>query len=129
LERPAQHALSWALPARRGGAGLLGVIVMSDLRVDIALLSETERSMQMIHKELSSCAARRDALAEVWGSDAVGSAMSSFVDNWDRHRAQLLGSIEAVGEMAAGCRDGFATVDDRLGCGLNPRARPARAER
>jgi len=107
----------------------LGVIVVSDLRVDAALLGETERSLQMIHTELSSCAARRDALVESWGSDAVESAMSSFVDNWDRHRAGLLGSIEAVGEMAAGCRDGFATADDRLACELNDSARPALPQR
>jgi hypothetical protein len=50
-------------------------------------------------------------LAHVWGSHDVAGAMRGFVNNWDRHRGQLLDKINNVGQMCAASAETFRCVD------------------
>ena len=84
---------------------------MTDLRVDYALLDQSQTSLQRIAHEFASAEAARDELAAIWGSRDVANAMRGFVDNWDRHRGQLLSSIEKVGQMCAASAETFRCND------------------
>ena len=45
------------------------------------------------------------------GLERLDLAMRGFVDNWDRHRGQLLSSIEKVGQMCAASAETFRCND------------------
>ncbi len=92
---------------------------MADLKVDYASLDNSEQSLQRIATELEGADARRAANADVWGSSDVAAAMGGFVDNWDRHRKQLVESLKSVGEMCASSRDCFTGADQQLSSTLS----------
>lgn len=87
---------------------------MVNLKVDYAALDDSERSLQRIATELEGADARRDANAKIWGSSDIADKMEEFVDNWDRHRKQLVESLKSVGEMCASSRDCFTGTDQEL---------------
>ena len=84
---------------------------MTDLKVDYSLLDQSQTSLQRIASEFGSCEATRDELAHVWGSHDVAGAMRGFVNNWDRHRGQLLDKINNVGQMCAASAETFRCAD------------------
>ena len=93
---------------------------MTDLRVDYDLLDQSQTSLQRIAHEFASAEATRDELAGIWGSRDVAVAMRGFVDNWDRHRGELLSSIQRVGEMCAASTETFRCSDLALAQALPP---------
>lgn len=88
---------------------------MTDLKVDYSLLDQSQTSLRRIASEFGSCEATRDELAPIWGSSDVAGAMRGFVNNWDRHRGQLLDKINTVGEMCASTAETFRCADLALG--------------
>ncbi len=93
---------------------------MTDLRVDYALLDQSQTSLQRIAHEFASAEATRDELASIWGSRDVANAMRGFVDNWDRHRGQLLNSIQNVGQLCAASAEAFRCTEMALSQVLQP---------
>ncbi|MGH3720372.1 MAG: hypothetical protein ACRDRI_16315 [Pseudonocardiaceae bacterium] len=87
---------------------------MPDLTVDYSTLEHSEQSLRLIATELDGADARRDENAGIWGSSDVAEAMTDFVGNWDRHRGQLVESINNVGGMCAGTREAFTGADHDL---------------
>jgi hypothetical protein len=87
---------------------------MVDLKVNYASLDSSEQSLQRIATELEGADAQRAANADVWGSSDVAAAMGEFVDNWDRHRKQLVESLTSVGGMCASARECFTGTDQQL---------------
>lgn len=87
---------------------------MVNLKVDYTALNDSERSLQLIATELEGADARRDANGKIWGSSDIADAMKEFVDNWDRHRKQLVESLTSVGKMCASSRDCFTGADQQL---------------
>ncbi len=85
---------------------------MVDLKVSYASLDSSEQSLQRMATELEGADARRAANVDVWGSSDV--AMGEFVDNWDRHRKQLVESLTSVGGMCASARECFTGTDQQL---------------
>ena len=84
---------------------------MTDLKVDYSLLDQSQTSLARIASEFSHCEATRDELAPIWGSHDVAGAMRGFVNNWDRHRGQLLDKINSVGQMCATSAETFRCAD------------------
>lgn len=96
---------------------------MADLVVDYEALTRSEESLRAIADVLRHAEAHRDATDGIWGSTRVASAMAGFVDNWNRHRTELVGSLDGVARLCATTRDGFARTDSQLGAALAPQER------
>ena len=87
---------------------------MTDLRVNYAALEDSQRDLQTIKSEFENCARRKDELRGVWGSGDVADAMGEFVDNWDRHRKELVEQLTAVGDMVTNTLQTFRDTDEKL---------------
>lgn len=86
---------------------------MADLSVNYAALDQAQTTLFRVAAELEHANATRDDLAEIWGP-GVEDAMRGFVDNWDRHRGELLASVRSVGEMCGATCDTFRSVERAL---------------
>lgn len=93
---------------------------MTDLKVDYSVLDQSQTTLARIASEFGSCEATRDELAPIWGSHDVAGAMRGFVNNWDRHRGQLLDKISSVGEMCASSAETFRCADLALRDVISP---------
>ncbi len=91
---------------------------MADLKVNYATLDQSEQSLRRIASELEGAEARRHANERIWGSSDVADAMSEFVGNWDRHRRELVESLQSVAGMCASAREAFAGSDRQLAAEL-----------
>lgn len=85
-----------------------------DLCVSYDTLEDCERDLKTIKDEFENCGKRKDELRGAWGSGEVADAMAEFVDNWDRHRKELVQSITSVGEMATNTLQTFKESDQKL---------------
>lgn len=88
---------------------------MADLKVNYRALDQSEQVLDRIARELENAGARRDAHEGIWGSSDVAGAMREFVDNWDRHRGELVESLTSVGQMCAASKRSFSGADQQLG--------------
>ncbi len=95
------------------GRDLRGLVV-SDLRVDYALLTEARASLEAIASEFASAAQRRDDSARIWGADAVRDAMDDFVGEWERHRRLLTEDLRTFGAKVDGMIQAFESTDREL---------------
>lgn len=85
-----------------------------DLCVSYDALEDSERDLKTIKQEFESAARRKDELRGAWGSGEVADAMGDFVDNWDRHRKELVESLTAVGDMVSNTLQTFQQTDQKL---------------
>jgi hypothetical protein len=97
---------------------------MADLQVDYAALDRAQTSLHRIAAEFEQMERHRDELEDIWGSNDIRQAMSGFAGNWDRHRNELLASVNSVGEMAAATAATFRDVERGLAGSLVVPARP-----
>lgn len=86
----------------------------SDLIVNVDLLVTSESSLKTIKNEFEGLGKRKDAMEKEWGSGEIGDAMSDFVDNWEKYREELLGSIEGVQKLVTSAIDSFTGLDKEL---------------
>lgn len=90
-----------------------------DLKVNYATLEHSERALSQIAGELEHAEARRDALADIWGSEAVAAAMVDFVNDWDAHRQTLIKDLHKVANMCSVSKRVFSATDQKMGSELN----------
>ncbi|WP_306335017.1 hypothetical protein [Streptomyces sp. KL118A] len=83
----------------------------SDLSVDITLLKSTEKQLHSIKGEFEGIDDWKKELRSVVGEERMVKAMSTFVDNWDRHRKKLVGQIDEIGGWVESTRKTFEKAD------------------
>ncbi|MEU5771700.1 hypothetical protein ABZ819_00145 [Streptomyces venezuelae] len=83
----------------------------SDLSVDITLLKSTEKQLHSIKNEFDGIDEWKKELRGVVGEERMVEAMSTFVDNWDRHRGKLVEQIEEIGGWVESTRKTFEKAD------------------
>ncbi|MFD6432708.1 hypothetical protein [Streptomyces venezuelae] len=83
----------------------------SDLSVDITLLKSTEKQLHSIKSEFDGIDEWKKELRGVIGEERMVKAMSTFVDNWDRHRGKLVEQIEEIGGWVESTRKTFEKAD------------------
>ncbi|WP_367044185.1 hypothetical protein [Streptomyces sp. Je 1-332] len=98
---------------------------MSDLTVDIELLTASEKQLAIIQGEFKGIGDWKKEIQAALGADRMAGAMGKFVDNWDRHRKELVGEIDKVGGFVSSCRKNFEKLDKQL----EESAREARREK
>ncbi|MDI6521194.1 hypothetical protein QMA61_33980 [Streptomyces coelicoflavus] len=87
---------------------------MSDLIVDLQLLTTSAKQLKEIQTEFRDLGAWKDDIKSVVGAPELKEAMTDFIDNWDQNRKRLIDSLETVGKMVSGTRDAFEGLDDEL---------------
>ncbi|MFY1678244.1 hypothetical protein [Streptomyces sp. WMMC905] len=86
----------------------------SDLIVDITLLRDTEKQLGLIQGEFQSISGWERELRASVGAERMVKAMSEFVDNWDRHRREIVEEISEVGGWVGSARRSFEKLDREL---------------
>jgi hypothetical protein len=102
------------LRRRACGATKETVRAMTDLKVDYALLDQSEVTLSGLVSEFENIKAQESAYDGAMGSGDIASAMDSFAGNWDYHRKKLVGSIQALGTMINQTKQAFDTTDGKL---------------
>jgi len=102
-----------ALPATGGGTTETEQ-VMADLKVDYALLDQSEISLSGLVSEFENIKAQESSYDGALGSGDMASAMDKFAGNWDYHRKQLVGSMQALGSMINQTKQSFGDTDAKL---------------
>ncbi len=87
---------------------------MADLRVDYAVLEESERRLAGLHGQLAVSGQASGLADAAWGSADVVGALAEFHGNWSAHRQQILGRMRALGQMTRQSRQSFQTADTAL---------------
>lgn len=87
---------------------------MVDLRVNYTVLDQSRSSLEQITQALEGATRHSDGLDGIWGNGDVAGAMADFVDNWDRHRGELLESLRSVAEQCGATCDTFRGTDSQL---------------
>ena len=86
----------------------------SDLQVDYDLLSTSAKQLAQIRREFKGMEDWKHDIETLLGDRRVRSAMSDFVDNWDKNRKRLVEEIEEVGKMVKTTSDAFKGLDAQL---------------
>ena len=94
---------------------------MADLKVDYQLLDSTERTLSSLTSEFQNIKARGSGYDGATGSGDIAGAMDSFAGNWDYHRDELVGSMQALGRMITEAKKQFTQTDDRLASSIRPK--------
>lgn len=87
---------------------------MSDLVVDLQLLTTSAKQLKAIQTEFQDLGAWKDDIKSVVGAPELKEAMTDFIDNWDDNRKRLVESLETIGKMVSGTRDAFEGLDGEL---------------
>ncbi|MFJ4786750.1 hypothetical protein [Streptomyces sp. NPDC088794] len=86
----------------------------SDLQVNHDLLSTSAKQLAQIRREFKGLEDWKKDVMSLLGDGGIQSAMSDFVDNWDKNRERLVKEIEEVGKMVKTTSDAFKELDDNL---------------
>ncbi|WP_227025228.1 hypothetical protein [Streptomyces tsukubensis] len=78
------------------------------------MLTASEKELISIKGEFDGIGDWKKEVQSALGAGRMVGAMGTFVDNWDRHRKELVGEIEQVGGFVSSCRKGFEKVDRDL---------------
>jgi hypothetical protein len=95
---------------------------VADLIVDYQLLDETERSLSSLTSEFNNIEAQTGSYDGAMGSGDIAGAMGNFSGNWDYHRKQLVGSMEALGKMVSATKQEFQKADCQLAASLTKKS-------
>lgn len=91
---------------------------MGDLDVPIHELEAVAGHLDLLIEEFSGSGnIVRSYDADV-GSGSVRDALHEFADNWETHRQELLGTMQAVRDMAAKGREAYLDADNKLAASL-----------
>ena len=94
---------------------------MADLKVDYQLLDSTERSLSSLVSEFQNMQAQEDAYSGAMGSGDIASAMNGFATNWNKHKKNLVSSMQALGKMVSETKQQFQKTDTKLATAQKPR--------
>lgn len=87
---------------------------MSDLTVDLALLTKSSKQLKTIEKEFADLGEWKVEITSAVGALELKGAMTEFIDNWSDNRKRLLESLESVGKMVEATREAFQSLEDEL---------------
>jgi uncharacterized protein YukE len=95
--------------------------VGNDLVVDYDVLEASATSLARIGREFEDAARLGDQVRGCLGSGAVADAMDEFVDNWNRHRREIVSAIHDLDGATRSVMESFAEADRQLGESLEAR--------
>lgn len=87
---------------------------MSDLRMDVAAVTELGESLTIVADEFENANTRSDGLAESVGHDGLAEAVRSFAHNWDDKRAKMTENLVALADAASTVATTFTDADSEL---------------
>ena len=87
---------------------------MADLKVDYQLLDSIERDLGNLVSQFEHIEAQTGSYDGAMGSSDIVGAMGGFSGNWDHHREQMVGSMQALGQMVSSTKNHFRDADDKL---------------
>lgn len=87
---------------------------MGDLEVPIHELEHVAGRLDLLIEEFHSAGEIVKHHGADIGSGTVKDALHEFADNWETHREELLGKMQAVRDMAAKGREAYLDADDKL---------------
>ncbi|MDT6986222.1 hypothetical protein ACFSUJ_19970 [Streptomyces lusitanus] len=87
---------------------------MSDLTVDLALLTKSSKQLKAIRNEFAHLGEWKVEITSSVGASELKGAMTEFIDNWSDNRKRLLESLESVGTMVEATREAFQSLEDEL---------------
>jgi len=87
---------------------------MSDLKVDYFALEDSVQTLSQLKSEFDGIEGRTGDTGDIWGHDAVKSAMDEFSGNMDYNRRKLTEEIEATGAKMQNTLETFRDVDAKL---------------
>ncbi|PRZ03817.1 hypothetical protein BCE75_11236 [Isoptericola sp. CG 20/1183] len=87
---------------------------MSDLRMDVAAVTELGESLTTVADEFENANTRSDGLAESVGHDGLAEAVRSFAHNWDDKRAKMTENLVALADAASTVATTFTDADSEL---------------
>jgi hypothetical protein len=91
---------------------------MADLKIDYQLLEQANSSLSSLVGEFDNIQAVQDGYDGALGSGDIAGAINGFAGNWDYHRKQLVGSMQALQKMVQETRQQFRKTDNDLKQGL-----------
>lgn len=86
----------------------------SNLQVDYDLLSKSAEQLGQIRNEFNGLEGWKKDIRALVGDGRVQSAMSDFVDNWDKNRKRLVEEVGEVGKMVEETSNAFKDLDGKL---------------
>lgn len=87
---------------------------MSDLRMDVAAVTELGESLTIVADEFENANTRSDGLTESVGHDGLAEAVRSFAHNWDDKRAKMTENLVALADAASTVATTFTDADSEL---------------
>ena len=97
---------------------------MTDLSVDIAVLTDMKNDLAAIKRALDDIEQRHDDTDHIWGNDKLKSAMDEFANNMHHHRKELAGKVEATREKVDTTLTTFEEADEKLKSELEKNTQP-----
>lgn len=85
-----------------------------ELHVDLDLLGQTAGSLGMLIEEFHRASDIAKGEQSHLGSPTVIDGMEDWVSAWDKHREDLLKSMQAVYDMATKSREAYIKADNDL---------------
>ncbi|WP_402464984.1 hypothetical protein [Isoptericola aurantiacus] len=87
---------------------------MSDLRMDVAAVTELGESLSAVADEFENANTRSDGIAQSVGHDGLADAVRSFAHNWDDKRAKMTENLNSLAEVATTVATTFTDADSEL---------------
>lgn len=87
---------------------------MSDLKLDLAAVTELGSTLTTVAHEFADANARSDQVADAVGHHGLADRVRSFAHDWDDKRAKMTGNIKALADAASAVSQAFTDVDGQL---------------
>ena len=87
---------------------------MSDLRLDLAAVTELGTTLTTVADEFANANTRSDRIADAVGHDGLADAVRSFAHGWDDKRGKMTGNIKALADAATTVSQAFTDADGQL---------------
>ncbi|WP_205710908.1 hypothetical protein [Isoptericola sp. BMS4] len=92
---------------------------MSDLRMDVAAVTELGESLSTVADEFEHANARSVGLAGAIGHEGLAEAVRSFAHGWDDKRATMTENLSSLAEAATAVATTFTDADSELARALD----------
>ncbi len=98
---------------------------MSDLRLDLARLTQLRDDLKAVIDEFHGAEDFSDVVADATGHDPLADEVRDFASKWNTKRKQMASDVQALHDQLAAITDGFTKVDHGLRQALEKSAKPA----
>lgn len=87
---------------------------MSDLRMDVAAVTELGESLSTVASEFENANTRSDGIAGAVGHEGLAEAVRSFAHNWDDKREKMTENVKSLADAASTVATTFTDADSEL---------------